>query len=102
MTNTFRVILSAVLNPSHLKYITSKFILSFIHLSFLILSTLALDMHFTCSMENKIHVHITQVSHWLLFNAILYKNKKTNKKGKKNQLFKFTNLIQCRVVEFLI
>lgn len=101
MTNTFRVILSAVLNPSHLKYITSKFILSFIHLSFLVLSTLVLNMHFTCSMENKIHVHITQVSHWLLFNAILYK-KKNKKKRKENQLFKFTNLIQCRVVEFLI
>lgn len=100
MTNTFRVILSAVLNPSHLKYITSKFILSFIHLSFLVLSTLVLNMHFTCSMENKIHVHITQVSHWLLFNAILYK--KNKQKRKENQLFKFTNLIQCRVVEFLI
>lgn len=82
MTNTFRVILSAVLNPSHLKYITSKFILSFIHLSFLVLSTLVLNMHFTCSMENKIHVHITQVSHWLLFNAILYKKNKKKKERK--------------------
>lgn len=45
MTNTLRVILSAVLNPSHVKYITSKFILSFIHLSFLVLSTLVLDMN---------------------------------------------------------
>lgn len=84
MTNTFRVILSAVLNPSHLKYITSKFILSFIHLSFFVLSTLVLDMHFTCPMGNKIHVHITQMSHWLLFNAILYKKKTNKKRGEKS------------------